>query len=611
MGLHSAAQRWSPRLAWLAHVALFVTWVAAWSSRAAAEPSLHVRASSRLELHTRRDANVVRIEGVLSDDLDVPLAGRSVRLSVEQVGAEPPLSAAARETRADAQTLTDASWTRVVRTNPEGRFSQALTLSLGRYRLGANYAGDALHAASALERTVDVALHDVELQIVLPRGRAISLDDPQLEIELRARSEAGGAGLTIMVLDQDRRSLAHGVSDEQGTLRLTVPTDALGEPGPGQLIAISAADGERAAGRTESSVLRLRATALTLMAAWDESQESLRMSGTLHAGKAPVAGKAIGLFIAVQHVQTVSTDSAGRFAYALEAATDPTAQLGRAARSGETIQHVSARFDSDTPGLESSRAPEQAVIVPAWGGPNLIWLILPSLASLLLVGWILRRNRGWLAPARRSETFEAGVQLGAAKQHRAAGERGVSGVIEDADTAARLGTATLSLIPLLGSEQAAAIGAPVAADGRFAVAALPPGHYRFEARAPGYALESSELRIPHAGEGAGLRVRLRSLRTLALEAHRPLVRRVFATRESQIAATPREALRQAAPLWPRSLVPPAATPDRAKPSGDAPSRELERVTELVEQTAFSAREPTVEQVQAIEDAMTELLKRSV
>jgi hypothetical protein len=96
------------------------------------------------------------------------------------------------------------------------------------------------------------------------------------------------------------------------------------------------------------------------------------------------------------------------------------------------------------------------------------------------------------------------------------------------------------------------------------------------------------VRIPHAGEGTGLRVRLRSLRTLALDAHRPLLRHVFPAREQQHTATVRETLRGAPPLWPRPA--------------------LEQLSSLVEQTAYAPNEPTAEQVQQIEAAANELLE---
>jgi hypothetical protein len=130
--------------------------------------------------------------------------------------------------------------------------------------------------------------------------------------------------------------------------------------------------------------------------------------------------------------------------------------------------------------------------------------------------------------------------------------------------------------------------ASVQPDGGFSIPYLEPGAYRLESRAPGYALEASEVRIPHAGEGNGLRVRLRSLRTLALEAHRPILRRVFPAREQQHTATVRETLRNAPAEW----------------AGPA----LERLSTLVEHTAYARDEPTVDHVQAIEVHTGELLE---
>ncbi|HEV7799625.1 MAG TPA: carboxypeptidase-like regulatory domain-containing protein, partial [Burkholderiales bacterium] len=139
-----------------------------------------------------------------------------------------------------------------------------------------------------------------------------------------------------------------------------------------------------------------------------------------------------------------------------------------------------------------------------------------------------------------------------------------------------------------GVEPRRELSALVDPGGSFSIPHLEPGSYRIESRAPGYLPESTDVRIPHAGEGSGLRVRLRSLRTLALEAHRPLVRRVFATRELQHTATVRETQRGAPPDWPGST--------------------LEHLSTLVEQTAYAPAEPTPEHVQAIERHANELLQ---
>jgi hypothetical protein len=247
------------------------------------------------------------------------------------------------------------------------------------------------------------------------------------------------------------------------------------------------------------------------------------------------------------------------------------------------VRHVSARFDPDNPGLIPSRSAERAITIPARPGPSLWWIALPSFLSLAF-SWLFVRRNAWFGARPPAPVNRAGVQLGAARR-RAPTQHNLDGVIEDADTAGPIARAALRVVRVDGRE----VAATVKPDGRFAIPQLEPGAYRVESRAPGYALEASEVRIPHAGEGTGLRVRLRSLRTLALEAHRPLLRRVFPTRERQHTATVRETLRSAPRDW----------------SGPV----LERLSALVEHTAYAPDEPTLEHVNAIEVHADELLQR--
>jgi Carboxypeptidase regulatory-like domain len=580
-------------------------------ARAAAEPSLHVRAGTRIELHARSEDAGLRVVGALRDDLDVPLPGRSLRLRVDPAS---PSESAAASLAGEATAATSGgtrAWSRKLRSDDAGQFEQLIALPLGRYRITAEYAGDDSHERADLEHTVDLALAEVTLELRLPGGQNISLDQEQFDVELRARfgiEPAEPAELPIRLHDERGRELARGKSDARGHWRSTLPTAVLGPPGPGRLFATTPADAQRAAAAVALNVMRERSTALTLRAAWDEARESLQLSGELRTRAEPLAGKAIGLYLDRRHAITLTTDARGRFEHALRADADASGLLAREQRDQEHTRHASARFDSDTPGLDSSQAGEQSVRVPAWPGPNLLWVLLPSLISLVGIGLWLRRAGALFGSAEPLDVFAPGVQLGAAAQWRAASLRGLDGVIEDAETGARLAEARLALALERGSESRGGETAqglvPVGADGGFSVAALPPGLYRLEASAPGYALATSEFKVPHAGEGAGLRVRLRSLRTLALEAHRPLVRRLFATREQQLAATPREVLQRAGPL----ALPPLSASGAPTRSG---SDELAALTDLVERTAYAPATPTSEQVDAIEQHTHALIKRSV
>lgn len=572
-------------------------------ARAAAEPSLHVRAATRIELHTRSEAAGLRVAGALRDDLDGTLAGRTLRLRVEPVGSSD--SAGLAGEASVAANGGNRSWTRQLRSDAAGQFEQLIPLPLGRYRVMAEYGGDALHEHTDVEHTLDLALAEATLELRLPGGRVISLDQERYDVELRASVAGEPAGLSIRLHDERGRELARGVSDARGHWSASLPTLALGAPGPGHLLATTPADSEHAAAEVVAKVMRERSTELTLHASWDEARESLRLSGELRTRAGPLPGKAVGLYLDRRHAITLTTDAHGRFEHALGAHDDASGSLAREQRDREQTRHASARFDSDTPGLEGSQAGEQAVRVPPWPGPNPLWVVLPSLLSLIGVGLWLRRAGALFGPAEPPDVFAPGVQLGAATQWRAASLRGLDGVIEDAETGARLQRAQLTLALERAQGRAAGIALPVGVDGSFAASALAPGLYRVEASAPGYALATSELRVPHAGEGSGLRVRLRSLRTLALEAHRPLVRRLFGTRELQLSATPREALQRAGSL----VLPPLSA--SGEPADRPAAEALATLTDLVERVAYAPSTPTPEQVDAIERHTHALIKRSV
>jgi hypothetical protein len=529
-----------------------------WSNGANAQPTLHVRAGTRLQLHAQPTASIVRIEGTLLDDLDQPLDGRSVLLTLEAADDASPKDTASR----------------TLRTDRAGRFVQALTRGTGRYTLHASFDGDPLHDGSIFSQTFDVTRADVQLELVLPRGHVVSLDDPTTEFEVRASSAVGGAHIELDLRDESGRQLARGVSDDRGMWRGALPSADLGAPGPGQWMASSTADADRGPARTRVSVLRQRATELKLTAASFEAEhESLHVFGILQTRAGPLAKQAIGLFIDSEHAQTVVTDARGQFDQLLAFPSGLEA----------IVRHVSARFDPDNPGLVPSRSTERAITIPARPGPSLWWIVLPSLLSLAF-SWLFLRRNTWFGAKPPAPVARAGVQLGAGKR-MAPTQLGLDGSIEDADTAAPIARAALRVVRTDGRETTAT----VKPDGSFSIPQLEPGAYRVESRAPGYALEKSEVRIPHAGEGSGLRVRLRSLRTLALEAHRPLLRRVFPTRELQHTATVRETLRNAPPDW----------------SGPT----LDRLSELVEHTAYAPDEPTVEHVRSIEVHAEELLHR--
>jgi hypothetical protein len=444
-------------------ITLVLTFTIAATTYAHAPPVLHVRESTRLELHAQPSANQVRIDGTLLDDLDQPLEGRSVLLTLEAADDSSPSDTASR----------------TLRTDRTGRFTQALTRGTGHYTLHASFAGDSLHEGTIFSQTFDVTRADVQLQLVLPRGHVIALDDATTEFEVRATSPAGASQLQCELRDETGRQLARGETDEQGVWRGALASDALGQPGPGQWMVTSAQDAQHAPGRTRASVLRQRVTELRLTAAsfaertpaqGDAQREGIQVAGTLRTRAGPLANAAIGLYLDSEHAHTVVTNASGEFAHVLP--------FPRTAEP--LVRHVSARFDPDNPGLIGSRSTERAVTIPARPGPSLWWIALPSLLSLAF-SWLFARRNVWFGAKPPAPATRAGVQLGAARR-RAPSQHGLDGVIEDADSARPLPRAALRVVRSDGREASAS----VQPDGSFSLPYLEPGAYRLESRAPAH-----------------------------------------------------------------------------------------------------------------------------
>ena len=129
-----------------------------------------------------------------------------------------------------------------------------------------------------------------------------------------------------------------------------------------------------------------------------------------------------------------------------------------------------------------------------------------------------------------------------------------------------------------GSDPAPARTVHATADGRFIVNQLPPGSYQVVVNAPGYLPQSFPAAVPHRGELRGVSVRLEPIRVRLLDQWRRVAQRLLGQEARLRTATPRELLEQFGRL-------------RAAPSltYGATTRELRRLTELVEQAYYSPR----------------------
>ena len=374
--------------------------VVAFGTIARAEPTVTVRAEARLELRAEsRDAQVVII-GRLMDDLNQPLPRKSVSVAL---------------TSPDGTTV----FGREVLTDADGRFELTTAGSAQRYGLIGQYDGDDHYPRLTLRRAVDLSRAPVELDIALGEGMRLDLERPSHLITITASGRSGGDDVSIELVDELDRVLGEGRTNAAGTLRLAVPSQNLGAPGAGRLVARSHADARREAATAERSVVRFLPTTLTLQ--WRRGVEG-ELEGILRTRQEPLALEAVGVFVysngsstpAPRHVSTTLTDTHGRFQLEL----DDDASLPSEGR-------LVARYRSDSPGVGSAQSTPLALRAQrAWS--NLSWIGLSLLLCALALLALRRRSPERAVVEEQEQNFGPAIELGAA-QHRSARQHSVSG----------------------------------------------------------------------------------------------------------------------------------------------------------------------------------------
>jgi hypothetical protein len=508
-----------------------------------AAPSLRVRAQVGIELQAVPSANGISVRGEIRDDLGAALPGRELQLRIE------PGAAAGR------------TQSRTLHSDGRGRFVSNLG-ALTNAQISVDYDGDNYYQRASATRTIEPQRSEVQLEFSEPSQLALSLDQANHSVVLRALSPLGGAGLAISLQDELARPLASGVTDATGTLRLDPSSALLGEPGLGELVATTAGDETRAAARGVKALLRTRATQVEISANFAQERALLHLHVRLHTQAGPLAGRAVGVFIDDAHLATLLTDAHGQATRTLPA---QRLQPGR--------HSLVARFEGDTPGLLASRSEPLALAIAPHLGPSTLWLLLPALASLGFVLWSLRRGAQPMRDALPSPASAPEVQLGALLRERGAQVFSIEGHVIDGESGIAL-AALIALLDPIGHE----LRLEADGGGHFASPDLAAAEYRVLVWMAGYAPARFHVRIPHAGTGSGVRVALRNLRGLALDAYAALAERVFASEATSSMATVRETLAAAA-------------------SG-APS--LQQVSMRVEELAYARTMPTEDDLDALQ-----------
>lgn len=457
------------------------------SFTSAAQPRLRVRAETRLELAQERVSSGVRLRGALLDDLGLPLAGRELEMEVQ--AADDP--AALRRER--------------LRTNREGRFSLEVPLATSQtVRLRAVFSGDESHERLEIERMVDTRRADVRLRLQVD-DVTLPLDRATHRVTAHATSAAGGHALALTLEDELGRPLARGTTDADGHATFELSSRSLGGPGAGRLVLRTDGDETRFAGRSETPIVRTRASELVLEAPSHVSAGGhARLRGRLADALGPLPERTVGFFVGETHRGSTLTGTDGSFDWRLD--TTPT---------DAPKVDVIARYESDEPGRLPTRSSPRTiqVEVPA---PMTVWAWI-AVVLCVLAAWLARsvgRTDGTAAVAASREA-PAPIALAPRRSKRSST---ISGRLEDREGRSLAGRVTSRGADGVGRSVEVEAGIPFEL-------ALPRGSHELVFEARGHASHRVVVTLPHRGEWRGATIRLQSWRRRAVTLLRETVAR--------------------------------------------------------------------------------------
>jgi len=441
-------------------------------------PVVHVRGHSRITItDTVVEGGAAVLRGELRDrDLHTALPRREIRVEVR--GAAP--------------------WRRAVRTGAGGVFRVRFPLE-DRATVRLRFRGDTLYLGSGIGPiSVNTGLPPVTLELSGPSQ--IRLAEPSVELSVAARASGAPATVDVTLRTGEGRRLAR-VRTGADVTTASVPTRALGPPGPVKIVATSDRGGHAALEAILRAPVHVRMEAQPPAAVVGDR---ISVQGDVSDPQGPISGAAVALRARGQAIASCTTDSQGRFSAALD-----SGGLGEGSVQLEAVHSPRVVW------RESGRSPPVVIRLSAPKPLPALAVLVP--AGLLLLVWggrALRvRSRGQRPPAPAPPA--AGMRPATAPGRGAALLRrprsAIEGVVWDPFHERPVRGACLRL-QMGGSD----IQSIADRRGRFVTDAMQAGRYLASVSAHGYVTLSFPIDLPHRGELSGFRVDLEPVRALAL-----------------------------------------------------------------------------------------------
>lgn len=503
-------------------------WIPCWIlvvHRAVAAPTITVQGRTALRiLATERSAGGwVTIAGDLRDaQLATGISGQRVELRVAVAG---------RVLRAAAVT------------DRHGVFRARLRLPLGAHTLEARFAGDRVRAPAALG-PVELDVSKGSLVLELRLAELLDAAQPEQRVELSARAAGAPASVEVKLGTDGQPALATLRTGGDGRGAVTIPTAALGPPGPVTLVARFAGDGalNPASARWYGTLVTTVTLDLAPARAQVAADATIGLSGTARDLRGPVRGGTVALSAMGKHRATARTDASGGFRFAIPASAYPPGPLDLEVRYFPAVlwRRAGEPRSVTVEVLAARPIPMAIYAIPAL----ITGLLFAAAACAKILPRLRARLRREPAPDAPDEPAAArevrgGLEL-SRKRLRAllVHDTGISGVVIDALDDTPLGGAVLRMQREGGVETMLVTGDR----GRFAVEDLVPGAYRIAVEQPGYVTERFGVQLPHRGGYRNVRVRLVPVRVRVLEIYRDVALPLLPRPELWARWTPRELL---------------------------------------------------------------------